>query len=101
MTRPAEGVPQTGAEAQAFGWTWLLVKCQVCRNSRELRFADLTQARKMERLARFAQRLYCSKCRGRELEFSLGAYVTAAGQPWAERREISFDNGNAISPRRG
>jgi hypothetical protein len=45
--------------------------------------------------------MYCGKCKGRDLEFALGAYVTDSGQPMHERRRIDFHNGVAVRPERG
>jgi hypothetical protein len=88
MTRSTE-VPQTIRAAVAFGWGWLHVQCLGCKHAADVKFIELPGPREVK-LAFVASKLVCKQCKGRRLEFALGAYISDAGQLWPSRRRIEF-----------
>ena len=97
MSRRTE-IPQTVEEAEAFGWAWLTVKCLACRHAADIKLGELSK--KNLRLGVLGSKLFCGKCQGRRLEFSLGVYVSSAGQLWPQRRRIDFDADKTVCPSR-
>jgi hypothetical protein len=98
MTRSGV-VPQTVGEAKQFGWAWLSPKCLTCRHRADLKLAELPGSENV-RLGVVASKLFCGKCKGRRLEFTLGAYVSDAGQLWPQRKRIDFQGTTAVMPSR-
>ncbi len=100
MPYPRDDVPQTPAEAKACGWSWLRMQCQTCKHLASVRFDDLKQRPGNLPLAEIAQRFYCSRCKGRQIDFEFGAYVVNYNQPFAHYRAITFEDGRVVAPKR-
>lgn len=93
-----EDVPQSAGEALAWGWSWLRVECARCRHRRSLSLGDFPAERLRAPLASFTGRLYCGKCRSRDLRFALGAH--AGGTLIEMHKALAFEDGRAVHARR-